>query len=212
LEREAKQYDRLDAAVGQILLGDIAHRLPRLRHWRDCRSRDAGRNRRLTFAPQHIFTIKWPSQTPELRGPVAYHRVWIPVFDRFVVTASEPTDTPHGYCDFALGSFADVPEWQALAGKLIYDDWRTQFGFWWRKHRAEVSAAGMVPFEHADQLAQRAWVAEHRVYYSKQLTPPAPRLEVVHRETISSPATSATILAFPHIAELRTSANRQEAT
>src|SRR5271165_5588688 len=184
---EAKQYDRLDAAVGQILLRDVACRLPRLRYWRDCRSRSGARGTgksteepgRLYFAPQYLFTITWATQKPGLRGPIAYHRVWVPVFDRFVVTASEPTDGPHGYCDFALGSFADVLEWQALAGDIIYNDWLTQFGFWWRKHRAEIWATGIVPFEFADQLAERAWVAEHRVYYSKQLTPQVPRAVVV---------------------------------
>jgi hypothetical protein len=113
LAHEPKQYDRLDAAVGQILLRDIACRLPRLRYWRDCRSRfgacrtgtSTEQHGRLYFAPQHLFTITWPSQKAGLRGPIAYFRVWMPGFDCFVVTASEPTDGPHGYPDFALGSF-----------------------------------------------------------------------------------------------------------
>jgi hypothetical protein len=183
LAQEPKQYDRLDAAVGQILLRDIAGRLPRLKNGRDCRDRASARARdpshaargRLLFAPQHLFTIVWPSQTPDLAGPVAYFRVWVPGFNCFVVTASEPTDGPHGYCDFALGSFADVPESQGLAGQIIYGDWLTQFGFWWCKHRPEVSAGGIVSVEFADQLAERAWVTEHRVFYSRKLTPQAPR-------------------------------------
>jgi hypothetical protein len=198
LEHEAKQYDRLDAAVGQILLRDIAHRLPRLRQWRDCRSRYAGQHRRLNFAPQHLFTITWPSQTPGLRGPVAYHRVWMPAFERFVVTASEPTDAPHGYCDFALGSFADVPHWATLTGEIIYNDWRAQFGFWSCKHRAEVSSAGVIAFDLAEEWADQAWTAEHRVYYSKQLTPRAPRAAVAKRKLITNPGSRAMILAFPH--------------
>jgi hypothetical protein len=182
LAHDPKQYDRLDAAVGQILLRDIVGRLPRLNNWRGCRGRSSARAEKhrsksgsLHFAPQHLFTIVWPSQTLALTGPVAYFRVWVPGFNRFVVTASEPTDGPHGYCDFALGSFANVPEWQGLAGQIIHSDWLTQFGFWWCKHRAEVSASGIVSVELADQLAERAWVTEHRVFYSKKLTPQAPR-------------------------------------
>src|SRR5580692_12131262 len=45
LAREPKQYDRLDAAVGQILLRDIAGRLPRYKHRRDCRARSSVRGR-----------------------------------------------------------------------------------------------------------------------------------------------------------------------
>lgn len=201
LEREAKRYDRLDAGVGQIVLRDIAHRLPRLRNWLDCRSRYAGQHRQLNLAPQHLFTITWPSQTPALRGPVAYHRVWMPIFDRFVLTASEPTDAPHGYCDFALGSFAEIPDWPALAGEIIYNDWRTQFGFWSCRHRPEVSATGIIAFDLADAWADQAWTAAHRVYYSKQATPKAPRAAVTQRKPIASPSTSAMILAFPSMAK-----------
>ena len=209
LAHEAKQYDRLDAAVGQILLRDIACRLPRLPYWRDCRSRSGARgggvpteqHGRLHFAPQHLFTITWPSQGPGLKGPIAYHRVWMPVFDGFVVTASEPTDGPHGYCDFALGSFADAPDWQALAGDIIYNDWLTQFGFWGRKHRAEIRATGIVRFEFADRLAERAWVAEHRVYYSKQLTPQAPRAATVARAQRPKSSLNAKVLRFHHTAD-----------
>jgi hypothetical protein len=204
LAQEPKQYDRLDAAVGKILLRDIVSRLPRLNNWRDCRGRSSARGRStrrnggsLAFAPQHLFTIVWPSQTPELAGPVAYYRVWVPGFDRFVVTASEPTDGPHGYCDFALGSFVDVPEWQELAGDIIYNDWLTQFGFWWRKHRAEVCATGIVPFEFADQLAERAWITEHRVFYSNQPTPQAPRAATVMRGPRAKMAIKAPVLRFP---------------
>lgn len=183
LAREPKQYDRLDAAVGQIMLRHIVRRLPRLESGGDCRDRASARARdpshatcgRLLFAPQHLFTVVWTSQTPDLAGPVAYFRVWVPVFDRFVVTASEPTDGPHGYCDFALGSFASVAEWQGLAGQIIYNDWLTQFAFLCCKHRAEVLASGIVSVEFADQLAERAWVTEHRVFYGKKLTPQAPR-------------------------------------
>jgi hypothetical protein len=208
LAREAKIYDRLDAAVGQILLRDIACRLPRFRYWRDCRrsgARGTGKSTeqpgRLFFAPQHLFTITWPSQKAGLRGPIAYYRAWVPVFDCFVVSASEPTDGPHGYCDFALGSFADVLEWQALAGDIIYNDWLTQFGFWWRKHRAEIWATGIVPFEFADQLAERAWVTEHRVYYSKQLTPQAPRAATVTRAPQRKRSINAKVLRFRYTAD-----------
>jgi hypothetical protein len=179
LTREAKQYDRLDAAVGQILLRDVVYWLPRLRVWRDRRGRFGARGTGkraeqrgpLYFAPQHLFAITWPSQEPGVRGPIAYHRAWMPAFERFVVTTSEPTDEPHGYRDFALGSFADVPDWQTLAGEIIYNDWVTQFGYWYCKHRAEAWATGVLPFEFADQLAERAWLTEHRVFYSNQLTP-----------------------------------------
>lgn len=194
LAREAKRYDRLDAAVGQMLLRDMGCRLPRLRYRRDCRDRSTEQHGPLYFAPQYLFTITWPSQKPGLRGPIAYHRTWMPVFDRYVVTASEPTDGPNGYCDFALGSFADVPDWPTLAGETIYQDWLTQFGFWWRKHRAEVSATGIIPFEFADELAERAWVADHRVFYSKQLTPQAPRAASVARAVRAKAVVEARIL------------------
>jgi len=120
----------------------------------------------------------------------------MPVFDCFVVTASQPTDGPHGYCDFALGSFAEAPDWQTLAGEIIHNDWLTQFGFWWRKHRAEVSATGIIPFEFADELAERAWVAEHRVYYSKQLTPQVPRAAAVTRAQRPKSSLNAKVLRF----------------
>jgi hypothetical protein len=206
---EPKQYDRLDAAVGQFVLRDIACRLPRLRYWRDCRSQPGDRGTaacteqrgRLYLAPQHLFTITWPGQKRGLIGPIAYYRAWLPAFERFVVTASEPTDGPHGYCDFALASFANVPDWQTIAGEIIYNDWRVQFGSWWRKHRAEVRATGIVPFEFADALAQRAWLTEHRVFYSSQLTPQAPRAITVRRAPKTKRPIDAKVLSFPNRAD-----------
>ena len=94
-----------------------------------------------------------------------------------------------------------MPDWQTLAGDIIYSDWQTQFGFWWRKHRAEVSATGIVPFEYADQLAERAWVAEHRVYYSKQPTPQAPRAATVTRAPRPKGSTNAKVLHFSRTAD-----------
>jgi hypothetical protein len=202
--QEPKQYDRMDAAVGQIVLRDIACRLPRLQQPRDCHCQSHGRGRgarsdqrgRLYLAPQHLFTITWPGQKSGLVGPIAYYRVWLPGFDRFVVTVSEPNDGPHGYFDFALGSFADVPDWQTLAGEIIYIDWRTQFASWWRRHRAEVWSTGAVSFEFADQLAERAWITEHRVFYSAQLTPRAPRAAIVTKAPILNGSINAEVLCF----------------
>ena len=102
---------RLQAAVAQVLLHGVQHRLPNWGGWDATRfvlaraycRRAAGQT--LALVPQHLFTINWADSGPGLSWPEAYHLVYIPGYERCVVTASRDGDDLWGCTDHAIGFF-----------------------------------------------------------------------------------------------------------
>jgi hypothetical protein len=198
-------YSRLDAATGNLILQSVQRRLP---HWESEEHHGHGRfaridrmyalkGRLLSFIPQHLFTITWPGRKPGLAGPIAYHLVWLPVFDRFVVTASVPTREGNGYCDFALESFRAHDVIEQKVGNIVYRDWRRQFVHWCVKQRAEVYATGIIGYDFANKVAERAWTDPHQSFDRDGPTRQAPRRPPKQFAPLPPKGLNATIVPFP---------------
>ncbi|MFZ9127073.1 MAG: hypothetical protein ACO3LH_09595 [Steroidobacteraceae bacterium] len=130
-EEDCEPYTRLAAWVGAFAVAEIQERLPNWTAVTDkgfqCnRQIRAVVGRRVVGLTRHLFTINWADSGPGFSWPVAYTLVWIPVFDRFVVTSSADGPDAFGYADFALGSLEATDSWQARVKELITGDWTMQ--------------------------------------------------------------------------------------
>ena len=77
----------------------------------------------VNFHPQHLFTINWADSGPGFSWPEAYYLVWLPVFERYVVTASQDSPDCYGFEDIAIGwQFFDEDR-VALAKDIILANW-----------------------------------------------------------------------------------------
>ena len=122
LRRDIEQLDlagisSASAAVAAILLRCIQHALPR---WVG-RSEDGrivyGRKyylpksqRKLLLKPRHVHGASGFGAGPGMSWSVCYHVVWVPIFDRFVVTESCDDAGCSDSADHAVGHFqSDLP-------------------------------------------------------------------------------------------------------
>jgi hypothetical protein len=77
----------------------------------------------MNFHPQHLFTINWADSGPGFSWPEAYYLVWLPVFERYVVTASQDSTDCYGFEDIAIGwQFFDEDR-IGLAKEIIQANW-----------------------------------------------------------------------------------------
>jgi hypothetical protein len=159
---------RLAAAVAQVLLHAVQGRLPqwsvtdgdRVVFARRYRHRADGQA--LAFVPQHLFDINWADSGPGFSWPEAYHLVYVPGYERHVVTASQDSDDAWGCTDQAIGYFGGGGERLARAGAVIRA--------YWQRRRSENESLpwsnlfdeGLVSKETAEKWRKRVWTrAEH---------------------------------------------------
>lgn len=77
----------------------------------------------VNFHPQHLFTVNWADSGPGFSWPEAYFLVWLPVFERYVVTASQDSPDCYGFEDIAIGwQFFDEDR-VGLARDIILANW-----------------------------------------------------------------------------------------
>jgi len=101
-------WPSVNTAVARILLERIQDRLPR---WMGRNSeaelvvsragRKARRDRRILMKPVYAGSREGFGGGPGMSWRIEYHTVWVPLFDRFVVTESSDDGE-----DFAIGHFA----------------------------------------------------------------------------------------------------------
>ena len=114
-------YTRLDAWVGAFAVRDIQERLPNCGICREdgvILTRPIEKKRRskkVAFAVRFLFRINWANSGPGFSWPADYHLVWLPGFDRWVLTYSADSPDAMGYCDFALGAFGAEQAWRKEA-------------------------------------------------------------------------------------------------
>jgi hypothetical protein len=165
VEEPSELYDRCDAVVGAILLEAIEHRLPQWASVTPERSLimargyrcPAERNvRTVKLAAQALFTVNWGG-APGNTWPEAYKLVWVPMFERFVVTSSADSPEPFGYCDFALGEFGrDIAPLEG-AKKIITENWSAQSSGWHQEKWESMFDSGLVSKDMAHQWADIVW-------------------------------------------------------
>jgi len=124
------EYYALENAVARLVLEGIQDRLPQ---WAT-RDKEGDvifgwnilpkTNRKLSFAPQCLFGINWANSGPGFSWPEEYYLAYVPLYDRFVVTASQDSPDVYGYTDIAIGHFADnISDVISAAGEQIRNNW-----------------------------------------------------------------------------------------
>jgi len=165
-------YRPIDAAVANIVLCQVERFLPqwvavypdRTVFARQYREPDGRGPRKASLLPMKMFTINWADSGPGFSWPEEYRVTYLPLFNRYVVTASADSPDAWGYCDFALGS---IPSGQSVverACRIVARDWRRRMsagqprwqGFW---------SAGTVDEARAQRMADRVWGRGARFEY-----------------------------------------------
>ena len=153
-------YQRTDAAVAQILLERVQNRLPTA--WTSSsgltrKVSDRRAHRRVELWPQHLFTINWADSAPGLSWPVAYNAIYVPGFDRTVVTASADSNDAFGVCDVAIGSFGPSESMLQGSRRIIVSDWSAQLAKWDQQRWQYLFDTGLVSEAEAQAWAEEVW-------------------------------------------------------
>jgi len=161
-------YERIDAAVAQIVLERIQDRLPqwaavafdappgqRVTLGRDIRERRA--NRKIEVMPRHLFSIDWAMSGPGISWPIAYLVTYVPGFNKMVVTASADSPDAFGACDFALGWFEPTVSIEEGARDIIIRDWGRQASEYSQEHWQWFELAGLIDRDTAEAWADEVW-------------------------------------------------------
>jgi hypothetical protein len=160
-------YRPTDAAVAHILLETIEDRLPvwafrkdgKIIYSRGYREPHQKPRRQAALLPGKLFTINWATSGPGYDWPVRYHLTWVPLYDRFVVTASADCPDAFGYADFALGKFARCDDVGEAAIEIIKRDWVMQRDECNQARWEDIVDAGLITEDAARQLGDAVWPA-----------------------------------------------------
>ncbi len=126
---------------------------------REYRDPDGKPLRKVSLASRSLFTINWADSGPGYSWPVEYRLQWVPLYERWVVTASADSPDAYGYCDFALGSFGREERVEKSVGKIIKADWRAQFSKYGQQRWAYLFGVGLVSKKTAYKWADEVWNA-----------------------------------------------------
>ena len=149
-------------AVATLALSNVQSRLPQCgvldeegRLTLTRKSNPAGR-RDVVLLPQHLFTINWADTGPGISWLEAYFAIYLPIIDRYVVTASMDCPDMWGVTDLAIGSFDAETDLIMGSGEVISAWWAMQ-----RDHDQErfayVWTEGRIVLETANQWADQVW-------------------------------------------------------
>jgi hypothetical protein len=172
--REPNQlYTPLDAAVAHIVLEGVEARLPSyavidfarppgegITVSRKYRGPADKPRRRVGIISRRLFAINWADSAPGISWPVEYRATWLPIYDRWVVTASADGDDAFGYTDFAIGCFTHETPIVEGAGEIIRRDWRAQADGWGQERWAYVLDNGIIGDAKALHWADEVWGSE----------------------------------------------------
>jgi hypothetical protein len=106
------------------------------------------------FKTELLLGIDWANSGPGVSWPEMYHLGWLPVFERWIVVASRDTDEVDGYCDRALGHFADCDEPVREAASVILHYWVGLLNDEQARFE-EVTDTGLI--SDVDEIADRVW-------------------------------------------------------
>jgi hypothetical protein len=156
-------YTQLDAWVGAFAVKDIQGRLPNCGIcWSDgsvvlTRPIRKATSRKVTGLSRFLFRINWANSGPGISWPADYCLVWLPGYDRFVLTYSADSPEAMGYCDFALGAVGPDEDWREAARRILVNDWRRQREGWGQWPWEHLFDSGLVSEEQALAWRAEAW-------------------------------------------------------
>jgi hypothetical protein len=78
---------------------------------------------------RHLFSIRWGG-APGNSWANRYSLLWLPEFQRFVVTDSSDDVEPYEHADFAIGHFEPCADENAAAVQIIARHWRLRRDEW----------------------------------------------------------------------------------
>lgn len=162
-EDYGQPYTRLNAWVGAFAVKDIQARLPNCAvGWSDgrlefTRSIRTGPSRKVTGLSRFLLRINWADSGPGISWPADYHLVWLPGYERCVLTYSADSAEAMGYCDFALGSVGPDEDWREAARKILVKNWRDQHEGWGQAPWEQLWGTGLVTEEEAFAWRAEAW-------------------------------------------------------
>lgn len=84
----------------------------------------------------------------------------MPLYERWVVTASADSTDAFGYCDFALGSFNRDKPMDATVGEIIMGDWKTMSKECGQERWAYLFDNSMANKNLASRWADEVWDPE----------------------------------------------------
>jgi hypothetical protein len=164
-KKECGPYTRTAAAVAHVVLEAIEHRLPvwacskggDLIQARSYRGPHQKPRRQAALLPRKLFAINWASSGPGFDWPVEYQLVWVPIYERFIVTASADCPDMFGYADFALGHFARTENVGRTVIKIIKRNWMMQRDTGSQPRWEALLSTGLIEKSAIDLLADEVW-------------------------------------------------------
>lgn len=111
--------------------------------------------RDVVLLPQFLFMINWADSAPGSSWPETYYAIYLPLFDRYIVTASQDSPDMWGVTDIAIGSFSAECDLPTGSGEVIAAWWAMQrdhdqerFAYVWSEGRV----ASSLVYHWADQI------------------------------------------------------------
>jgi hypothetical protein len=167
LETDIDGYDdeskAIDNAVARLILSSIQDRLPNWAvsygegHIEKTRESRTYAKNSLSLLPLHLFTINWADSGPGFSWPEKYFVTWVPVFDRYVVTASRDTAEGYGYADEAIGWFDVTKDRVEESKNVISLYWERLVTERWQERWEHLFNEGAISSAEADDLADGVW-------------------------------------------------------
>jgi hypothetical protein len=154
----------LQAEVAKLVLTLVRRKLPRTglvtRDGEVRWSRELEGNppaHRVSVLPSLLFEMVWAYSGPGVEWPEAYWLTWVPVFERWVVTASAESTDAWGHTDLAIGAFDPSIDPEEGAGRVIRHWWQRQFEGWDQSPWVEFREAGRIDEATAIAWREKVW-------------------------------------------------------
>lgn len=158
----SSEYD-LANAVARLALARIQDELPAWAGVNDqggyfsARTYTRSELAAVSFHPQHLFTINWADSGPGFSWPEAYYLVWLPVFERYVVTASQDSPDCYGFEDIAIGWQFFDDDRVGVARDIILANWGSVHKPNNEDGWAYLFASGVVSESEAEEWREEIW-------------------------------------------------------
>lgn len=159
---------QLQIAVARILLKEVQDSLPQ---WAAVKEDGAvilnrksikrhPKAAKLIFLPKFVCCINWADSGPGYSWPESYHVIYIPGFEKFIVTASRDGADAQGCADHAIG-WGEASEGALLVAKrLIQADWDHKRKEYCQERWIYLFDEGLVDSETADLWADEVWPSD----------------------------------------------------
>lgn len=151
-------------AVARIALSRVQDALPAWACYQEgnisvARTYSQPEDRAVELLPLYLITINWADSGPGFSWPEAYYLVWLPEFDRYVVTASQDSTDCYGFEDIAIGFAPYAPDRKQIAKKLITDWWLGQSRSYDQAEWECIFDTGFISEDEAYEWRDEVWSA-----------------------------------------------------